>query len=59
MKQFPIHATRLSLLIALFLCFGFCQQSSARDMEIEQLQTEIASLRETLNRHAGENLYRH
>ena len=53
MKQFPIHATRLSLLIALFLCFGFCQQSSARDMEIEQLQTEIASLRETLNRHAA------
>ena len=53
MRQFPIHATRLSLFIALFFYFGFPPQTSARDVEIERLQAEIASLRETLNRHAA------
>ncbi len=53
MRQFPIHATRLSLFIALFLCFGFPPQTSARDVEIERLHAEIASLRETLSRQAA------
>lgn len=43
-----------AILFALYLFFSFCLHLPARETDIEQLKSDIASLQEALKRHAAE-----